>query len=159
MASDIWDLKHYTLKRKGCQGDCPGHDWGCWSLPSMFQMTAKAFILTLPFQCKSQGPDFNIKTSSYQYRKSHCGDKMVVRSSYLHNGIFYTGKMSSLHWIRAQISTEIWTKYWQNFMSEWMPNSIYYKWEMSNNFMIQNTAMNIFLLLLRHIFFSGFDIL
>ena len=40
--------------------------------------------------------------SSYQYRKSHCGDKMVVRSSYLHNGISYTGKMSSLYWIRAQ---------------------------------------------------------
>ena len=27
-----------------------------------------------------------------QYRKSHCGDKTVVRSSYLHNGISYTGK-------------------------------------------------------------------
>ena len=35
--------------------------------------------------------------SSYQYRKSHCGDKTVVRSSYLHNGISYTGKMSSLY--------------------------------------------------------------
>ena len=34
--------------------------------------------------------------SSYQYRKSHCGDKTVVRSSYLHNGISYTGKMTSL---------------------------------------------------------------
>ena len=44
---------------------------------------------------------FNIKMSSYQYRKSHCGDKTVVRSSYLHNGISYTGKMSSLYWIRA----------------------------------------------------------
>ena len=39
------------------------------------------------------GPD---STSSYQYRKSHCGDKTVVRSSYLHNGISYTGKISSL---------------------------------------------------------------
>ena len=39
---------------------------------------------------------FSIKMSSYQYRKSHCGDKTVVRSSYLHNGISYTGKMSSL---------------------------------------------------------------
>ena len=28
--------------------------------------------------------------SPYQYRKSHCGDKTVVRSSYLHNGISYT---------------------------------------------------------------------
>ena len=34
----------------------------------------------------SPGPRFNIKMSSYQYRKSHCGDKTAVRSSYLHNG-------------------------------------------------------------------------
>ena len=49
------------------------------------------------------GPWFNIKMSSYQYRKSHCGDKTVVRSSYLHNGISCTGKMSSLYWIRALV--------------------------------------------------------
>ena len=48
------------------------------------------------------GSWFNIKMSSYQYRKSHCGDKTVVRSSYLHSGISYTGKMTSLYWIRAQ---------------------------------------------------------
>ena len=47
------------------------------------------------------GPRFNIKMPSYQYRKSHCGDKTVVRSSYLHNGISYTGKMISFYWIRA----------------------------------------------------------
>ena len=35
---------------------------------------------------------FNIKMSSYQYRKSHCGDKTIIRSSYLHNGNSYTGK-------------------------------------------------------------------
>ena len=35
---------------------------------------------------------------SYPYRKSHCGDKTMIRSSYLHNGICYTGKMSSLYW-------------------------------------------------------------
>ena len=45
---------------------------------------------------------FNIKMSSYQYRKSHCGDKTVVRSSYLHNGISYTGKMASLYWFSLQ---------------------------------------------------------
>ena len=37
------------------------------------------------------GPWFNI----------NCGDKTVVRSSYLHNGISYTGKMPSLYWIGA----------------------------------------------------------
>ena len=44
------------------------------------------------------GPWFNIKMSSYQYMKSHCGDKTVIRSSYLHNGISYTGKMASSYW-------------------------------------------------------------
>ena len=31
---------------------------------------------------------------SYQYRKSHYGDKTILRPSYLHNGISYTGKMN-----------------------------------------------------------------
>ena len=47
------------------------------------------------------------KEAIYQYRKSHCGDKTVVRSSYLHNGISYTGKMTSLYWIRAQPSSMV----------------------------------------------------
>ena len=49
------------------------------------------------------GPRFNTKMSSYQYMNPHCGDKTIVRSSYLHNGISYTGKMSFLYWIRAQV--------------------------------------------------------
>ena len=32
-------------------------------------------------------PWFNIKMSSYQYMKSHCGGKTVIRLSCLHNGI------------------------------------------------------------------------
>ena len=43
----------------------------------------------------------NIKMSSYQYRKSHCGDKTISRPSYLHNGISYTDKITSLYWIRT----------------------------------------------------------
>ena len=39
--------------------------------------------------CKS-GPQFNIKMTSYQYRKSHCGDKTILWTSFLHNGISYT---------------------------------------------------------------------
>ena len=54
------------------------------------------------------GPRFNIKMSSYQYGKSHCGDKTVVRSSYLHNGISYTGKMTSLYWFSPLISISRW---------------------------------------------------
>ena len=53
----------------------------------------------VPIHEVQTGPRFNIKTSSFQYRKSHCGEKTVVRSSYLHNGISYTGKMSFLYWI------------------------------------------------------------
>ena len=48
------------------------------------------------------GPQFNKKMPSYQYKKSHRGDKTVVRLYYLHNGISYLGKMVSLYWIRAQ---------------------------------------------------------
>ena len=39
--------------------------------------------------------------SYYQCRKSHCGDKTILRPSYFHNGTSYTGKMISLYWIRA----------------------------------------------------------
>ena len=53
------------------------------------------------------GPWFNIKMSSYKYRKSHCGDKTILRPSYLHNGISYTGKKTSLYWIVAQ-----WVSWW-----------------------------------------------
>ena len=37
--------------------------------------------------------------SSYQFRRSHCGDKTILRPSYLHNGISYTDEMTSLYWI------------------------------------------------------------
>ena len=49
----------------------------------------------------SSGPQFNLKMTSYQYRKSHCGAKMILRPSHLHNGISYTGKRPSLYWIGA----------------------------------------------------------
>ena len=52
---------------------------------------------------KDPGTWFNVKISSYLYRKSHCGDKTILRPSYLHNGISYTGKTTSLYWIRAQV--------------------------------------------------------
>ena len=63
--------------------------------------TQISLFLLMPWHLMAPGPRFNIKMSSYQYRKSHCGDKTVVRSSYLPNGISYTGKISSLYWIRA----------------------------------------------------------
>ena len=50
----------------------------------------------------NQGPDTIKNMSSYQYRKSHCGGKMAIRSSFLHNGNFYTGKMTSIYPINSQ---------------------------------------------------------
>ena len=55
---------------------------------------------TKPVVTEESGPRFNIKMTSYQYRKSHCGDKTILRPSYLHNGISYTAKMISIYWIR-----------------------------------------------------------
>ena len=55
---------------------------------------------------------FQYKDVTYQYRKSHHGDKTVTMSSYLHNGNSYTGKTASLYWIRPQVAY----KYiWQHF--------------------------------------------
>ena len=56
------------------------------------------------FVSSNYGGWFNIKILSYQYRKSHYGDKTILWPSYLHNGISYTGKTTSLYWIRALIS-------------------------------------------------------
>ena len=46
---------------------------------------------------------FNIKMSSYQYRNPHCGDKTILRPTYINNGISYTGKTTSLNRMRAQM--------------------------------------------------------
>ena len=73
----------------------------CWwrnhASPAVYRLICELDHLAVWAQC-------NIKISSYQYRKSHCGDKTVVRSSYLHNGITYADRMSSLYWIRALVT-------------------------------------------------------
>ena len=52
------------------------------------------YLLTTTSMALYPGPWFNIKMSSYQYRKSHCGGKTVIRSSHLHHGISCTDKMT-----------------------------------------------------------------
>ena len=53
-------------------------------------------------RASNAGGWINIKIQSYQYMKSHCGDKTILRPCYLHNGISWdTGKMTSLYWTRA----------------------------------------------------------
>ena len=83
-------------------------------------------------------PWFNIKISSYQYRKSHCGDKAVVRSSHLHDVNSYTSKTSSLYlnqgpgdaiWLDRTQSSLVQIMAWQSnygsFLSvEWIENVI-----------------------------------
>ena len=79
---------------------------GSWN-PSSWKTRAYLYYTTIimtdmmTWWHKEPGPRFNIKMTSYQYRKSHCGDKTILRPSYLHNGISYTGKTASLYWIGA----------------------------------------------------------
>ena len=73
-----------------------------WSMASKGHIGSRQYCCSRP-----SGPWFNIKMSCYQYRKSHRGDKTVVRSSYLQNGISYTGKMISLYWIRALVPSVV----------------------------------------------------
>ena len=73
---------------------------------NIHSLCSKITISCPKFKLKS-GAWFNIKMPSYQYRKSHCEDKTILRPSYLHNGIFYTGKMTSLYWIRDQGAVSI----------------------------------------------------
>ena len=72
----------------------------------MFKNYGKCYLFQwmYSFKYRYSGPWFNIKMPSYQYRKSHCGDKMILWPSYLHNGISNTGKTTSLYWIRPQIA-------------------------------------------------------
>ena len=73
--------------------------------PQWVNSTANVEVKAWMSNDKSDSPGgwFNIKMSSFQYRKSHCGDKTILRPSYLHNGISYAGKMTFLYWIRAQV--------------------------------------------------------
>ena len=51
------------------------------------------FTISVQFPTRytpSPKPQFNIKMTSYQYRKYHCRDKTIWRPSYPHNGISYT---------------------------------------------------------------------
>ena len=68
---------------------------------------------------------FNIKMPSYQYRKSHCGDKTIFRPSYLHNGISYTGKTTSLYWIRALVPSHFTSELIEDSCHSWIDGLLY----------------------------------
>ena len=46
-------------------------------------------VKTIAINSKTPAGRFNMKTSSYLYRRSHCGYKTILRQSYLRNGIPY----------------------------------------------------------------------
>ena len=71
----------------------------CWTLLMLEMVYSSLFGQYHACWCPEGW--INIKMPSYQYRKSHCGDKTILRPSYLHNGIPYTGKTTSLYWIGA----------------------------------------------------------
>ena len=76
----------------------------CWAIIKLHCMGS---VMVCPQKIHDEGKlwgpggCFNIKVPSYHYRKSHCGDKTILRPSYLHNGISFTGKMTCLYWIGA----------------------------------------------------------
>ena len=73
------------------------------------------------FNFSQPGGWFNIKMASNQYRKSHCGDKTILRPSYLHNRISYTGKMASLYWIGALIILRASPRHWSQSKMGYAP--------------------------------------
>ena len=63
-----------------------GAMWDLWAGSIGASAGMMLTYLSRYISVSASGAWFNIKMSSYQYRKSHCGDKTVVRSSYLHKG-------------------------------------------------------------------------
>ena len=73
-------------------------------ISNMIDIKGFTYSDVLNMKKPSSGPWFDIKMSSDQYRKYHYGDKTILWPSYLHNGISYTGKITSLYWIKAQVT-------------------------------------------------------
>ena len=79
-----------------------------WAITLLFHcnlaVMPKSLLVTyISYQAIISRPQFNINMTSYQCRKSHCGDKMILWPSYLHSGISYTGKTTSFYWIGAPV--------------------------------------------------------
>ena len=70
-------------------------------IPRSRSITVDRYLFLAIMTWQWAGGRINIKISSYQYRKSYCGDKTILRPSYLHNGISYTDNMTYFYWIRA----------------------------------------------------------
>ena len=109
ISNRLWSSLHTILLNKAFHLDIRDSCLNISQLPDYLVVIVPAcdvavlsgWLTDMQWQTGAGPLSRNIKMTSYQYRKSHCGDKTVVTPSYLHNGISYTGKMSSLYWIRA----------------------------------------------------------
>ena len=99
MNRDYNKIEYVDNMLGGCLVFCRCHDNFKLVYSSMGSSLAIWSHILLSRASLDPGSRLNIKMLFYQYRKSHCGDKTVVRSSYFHNGISYT----TLYWIRAQM--------------------------------------------------------
>ena len=113
-----WEISHQAVDTRVLRNQPPS---GCGH-----QVIEKSAI-----RLWTPGGWFNKNMSSYQYRKTHCGDKTILRPSYLHNGISYTGKMTSLYWIRTQgiekpATIRLWTP--QSIQKSPTPSNKYGGW-------------------------------
>ena len=70
------------------------------------------------------------KKLSNQYRKSHRSDKMVIWSSYLHKGIFFTSMKISLYWIRAMGFLA--NKGWWKELKDRAKHNLHFFWKVIN---------------------------
>ena len=65
---------------------------------------------------------FHIKFSCCWYKKSHCGDKTILRSFYVHNNVSIN-KAISLYWIRAEQPLE---QTPSHNLNQWWPSLLTY---------------------------------
>ena len=100
---NFWRVENFS---KMSSAICLYSSWGWFNIKIPSYQLRKSHCLY------SSGGWFNTKIPSHQYRKSLCGDKTISRPSYLHNGISYTGKTTSLYWIRAQVTMCWYELYW-----------------------------------------------
>ena len=103
---EFW-LVCQRLMKSPTSGDL--HWTKCWKISMLVFAWGDTWLARKPqlegniFQ-RDSGP------STYQYRKSHCQDKIVIRSSHVHNGISYTSEMATLFWISPlEVSHYIYT--------------------------------------------------
>ena len=95
---------YHCFHHDGCYNVSPCHDFThfwFWCLSAFLRPTSQYSPATWDH---GAGGRFNVKMPSYQYRKSHCGNKTILWPSYFHNGIFHTGKMWSLYLNGALVS-------------------------------------------------------